>query len=235
MKEISRKKRNKQYLNEKLLIRLKKKKDEIKNAIRNQSWIELEEPIHHGFYVEYVLRDDILRRADADVYQEALDACMEKVWNRTEEFRKRNKQTKRWEPIKPMMKDIRREDYEKLSPAAQKLFYENTTKERRYWRYGFSDKWFTCSLTYELVNIISKAYITHRREHDGVLHQQEAENDKIMHNISNGHPYGGWRYYSKFEHKMEHKAEKLSSERELNEVKKACREIPKDKKDLLDL
>lgn len=218
---MSQKKRNKQFWKEKKLIRLRMKDREISEAIRNQGWIELEEPIHNGYYAEWVLRDDILRRDDAAAYQEALDACKDKIWGRTPDFKFKNKKTKRWEQINPKLKDIKKEVYEKLSPTAKKLFVENTGKERRYWRYGFSDKWYTCTLSYELVVKVTKAFITHRREHDGVLYQMDAENERMMYQVAgNNNPWGStdrsYRAYLRYENKKE----KLKADRELRDTVK---------------
>lgn len=218
---MSRKKRNKQFWKEKKLIRLRMKDREINEAIRNQGWIELDQPIHNGYYAEYVLRDDILRRDDAAVYQEALDACKEKIWGRNPEFKVKNKKTKRWEQIKPKLKDIKKEDYEKLSPSAKKLFFEST-KVNRNWRYGYSDKWYTCTLSFELVIKVTKAFITHRREHDGILYQMDAENEKMMYQVAgNNNPWGSsdrsYRAYLRYDNRKE----KLKAERDLrDEIKK---------------
>ena len=194
---------------------------EIHEAISNQGWVELEEPIPNGYYAEWVLRDDILRRDDASAYQEALDACKEKIWGRTPEFKFKNKKTKRWEQINPKLKDIKKEEYEKLSPTAKKLFVENTGKERRYWRYGFSDKWYTCTLSYELVVKVTKAFITHRREHDGVLYQMDAENERMMYQVAgNGNPWGYDNGYPKWWKRHEYKKEKFQADRELRDTVK---------------
>lgn len=215
---MSRKKRNKHFWREKKLIRLRIKDREISEAIRNQGWIELEEPIPNGYYAEWVLREDILRRDDAAAYQEALDACKEKIWSRNPEFRYKDKKTKRWVPINPKLKDIKKEEYEKLSPTAKKLFVENTGKERRYWRYGFSDKWYTCTLSYELVVKVSKAFITHRREHDGILYQMDAENERMMYQVAgNDNPWGSSDRSYKAYLRYENKKQKLKADRELRE------------------
>lgn len=219
---MSRKMRNKHFWKEKKLIRLRMKDVEINKAIRNQGWVELEEPIHNGYYAEWVLREDILRRDDAAAYQEALDACKEKIWGRTPEFKFKNKKTKRWEQVNPKLKDIKKEVYEKLSPTAKKLFVENTGKERRYWRYGFSDKWYTCTLSYELVVKVTKAFITHRREHDGILYQMDAENERMMYQVAgNDKPWGSRNYRTdKFYNRVQNKKETLKADREIRETVK---------------
>jgi hypothetical protein len=216
---MTQKKRNKHFWKEKQLIRLRIKDGEINKAIRNQGWVELEEPIPNGYYAEWVLREDILRRSDAEAYQEALDACKEKIWSRNPEFRYKDKKTKRWVQVNPKLKDIKKEAYENLSPTAKKFFVENTGKERRYWRQGFSDKWYSCTLSYELVVKVTKAFITHRREHDGILYQMDAENERMMYQIAgNDNPWGGRNYRTdKFYNRMQNRKEKFAANRELRE------------------
>ena len=191
----------------------------INDAIRNQGWVELEEPVHNGYYAEWVLRDDILRRDDAAAFQEALNACAKQIWSKNSKFRYKDKKTKTWRPINPKMVDINKDAYEKLSPTAKKLFIENTGKERRYWRYGFTDKWYSCTLSYELVVKVTKCFITHRREHDGILYQMDAENEKRMYEVAgNGNPWGGGSWRSdKFFHRHENRKEKLQAERDIVE------------------
>jgi len=217
---MSRKKRNKHFWKEKQLIRLKMKDVEIHQAIKNQGWIELDEPLPNGYYAEWVLRADILRREDVAAFQEALDACKERIWNRNSEFRYKNKKTKKWEKINPKLKALQKEAYDKLSPSAQKFFYE-TTDTQKYWRPGFSNKHYRCTLSYELVVKITKAFITHRREHDGVLYQMDAENEKMMYQVAgNGNPWGWRGDYSSWWKRMENKKEKLKAEREIVDVVK---------------
>lgn len=226
------KKRNKQYFKEKAIIRLKMEDYEIRDAIRNQGLVELEEPIHDGYNAEWVLRKDYARRDDAAVYQEALDACKGKVWSRTPEFRYKNSKTKKWEQYYPALHKINKEKYEALSPSAKKFFFECSDK-KKYWKYGYTDKEYRCTLSYELVVLITKSYITHRKEHDNVLYQMDAENEKMLRIVTNGNPYPG-SYHNKYWRRHENKKEKLKAEREVINVVKEYKHITK-KKDLLDL
>ena len=231
---MGQKKRNKYFFKEKELIRLQTENAKIREAIRNQGLVELDEPIHNGYYAEWILRDDILRRDDAAVFQEALDACKERIWSRNPEFRVKNRKTKKWDKINPKLRTINKQKYEALSPSAKKHFVEDIFQSKRYWRYGYTDKVYRCTLTYELVVRISKAYITHRKEHDNILYQMDAENDKMMNIVSNGNPWGGGSGNSKWYRKYENKKEKLAEERKIVDIKKSYPTITS-KKDLLDL
>lgn len=232
---MTQKKRNSKFFKEKQLIQLRTKSYEISDTIRNQSLVELDEPIHHGYNAEWVLRADIAKRDDAHIFQEALDACKGKIWGKIPEFKYKNTKTKRWEKVNPKLNKINKAKYEALSLSAQKLFYE-TTKSTKYWRIGYNDKEYCSSLSYELVVKITKNYITHRREHDNVLYQMDSENKKMMYAVAgNSNPWGG-RYSGnpKWYRKFENTKEKLRVERELVDVKKIYPNITK-KKDLLDL
>jgi hypothetical protein len=231
---MTQKKRNPKFFKEKKLIELRMKDHEINMAIRNQSLVELDEPIHHGYNAEWILRSDIEKREDAHVFQEALDACKKMIWGKTPEFRVKNSKTKRWENVKPGLKKINKAKYDALSPSAQKFFFE-TTKSAKYWRVGFNDKEYQCTLSYELVVKITKHYITHRREHDNILYQMDAENEKMLYKVAgNDNPWGAGKNYPKWYRKVENAKEKNRASRELVEVKKIYPSIKK-KKDLLDL
>ena len=207
---------NKYFLREKQIIKLKLKDREISDAIRNQGYIELEKPIPHGFEAEWVLRDDILRREDSAAYLEALNVCKSNVWCKDKSFKFRDYKTKKWYVKQPNLKKINKETYENLSPTAKKFFVEDTSNDKKYWRHGFSDKYYFCTLSYELVVEITQSYITHRREHDSVLYQMNAENEDQLYRIADGHPWGGYSE-GKFWHKMELKKEKTIAKKELRQ------------------
>jgi len=211
------KKRNKHYLREKEIIRLKLKDKEISDAIRNQGYIELEKPIPHGFDAEWVLREDILRRADADAFKEALDACKQKIWSKKKDFKFRDYKTKKWYIQYPKLNEINKEKYEALSPTAKKFFVVYDDWRKKYWKSGFSDVHYRCTLSYELVVKITQSYITHRREHDNVLYQMDAENEKMLYKAAKGFPWGGWRSGQKFWHRQELKKEKNVAKKELRQ------------------
>jgi len=231
---MTQKKRNKYFQQEKAVIRLKMEGEKIWTAMNNQSLVELEEPIHRGYNAEWILRSDIAKRDDAHVFQEALDACKGSVWSKNPEFRFKNSKTKRWEAINPKMHALNKEKYEALSPSAKKFFFE-TTRSNKYWRVGYYDKEYRCTLSYELVVKISKSFITHRREHDNILYQMDAENEKMMYQVAgNDNPWGGKSYKNWFWRKHENTKEKLEASRKLVDIKKTYPNITK-KKDLLDL
>lgn len=204
---------NKYFLREKQIIKLKIKDREISDAIRNQGYIELEKPIQHGFNAEWVLRDDIQRRSDAHAYQEALDVCKDSIWCKDKSFKFRDYKTKKWYVRQPNLKKINKETYEKLSIQAQKFFIEDNS-DKKNWRYGFNDKAYRCTLSFELVVKVTQSYITHRREHDSVLYQMDAENEAQLYRVADGHPWGGYSQ-GKFWHRVKLKKTKNQAKKEL--------------------
>lgn len=207
---------NKYFLREKKIINLKIRDREISKSIGNQGYIELDKPIPHGYEAKWVIREDFLRREDASAYLEALNVCNSSVWCKDKSFKFKDYKTKKWFVQKPILKPINKEKYESLSPTAKKFFVEDTTKERKYWKFGFNDKYYVCTLSYELVVNITQSYITHRREHDSILYQMDAENEAELYRISDGHPWGGYSE-GKFWHKMELKKEKTIAKKEIRQ------------------
>ena len=204
---------NKYFHREKKIINLKIKDREINEAIRNQGYIELEKPIPHGYNAEWVLRDDILNRSDASAYQEALDASKVSIWSKDKSFKYKEYKTKKWVVRLPGLKAINKERYDNLSVQAKKFFIEDTTHKNS-WRLGFTDKSYRCTLSFELVVKITQSYITHRREHDNILYQMDAENEANLYRVANGFPWGG-NSYDKFWNKLELKKEKAMAKKEI--------------------
>ena len=227
------KRRNDKFLIEKRIIALKIAEEENRQAIRNQGYIELEKPYHYGYNAKYVLRDDILNKINAEFYQEALDACMESIWSRNEDFVYTEWKTKKKYVAKPKLKKINQTEYDRLSIGARRFYVESHIYDK-YWQYGYKDKHYICTLSYELKIEITKNYITHRREHDSVLYQKEAEIEKELYTITDGYPWGSSYSSLKFFNRKEHKRFKLKAKRELVEVKNTYKGI-KTLNDLLDL
>jgi hypothetical protein len=207
---------NKYFLKAKKIRKLKKEQEKITKAIRNQAYIPLDKPIHHGYNAEYVLRDDYSRRKDADAYNEALSVCMISVWSRKIDFMYKCPKTKRLRKRLPILDKINLEKYENLSTNAKKLFVEYTGPKHKYWRYGFGDKLYSCTLTYEIVVKISNAYITHRREHDSILYQEESELESQLYQTTPA-PWGGYSM-PKFWRKHSYKQTKNVMDKEMRDI-----------------
>lgn len=226
------KRRNEKFFKEKKIIGLKLAEKENREAIRAQGYIELEIPIHDGYNANYILREDILNREDADMFQEALDLCKKEIWCKNKSFRFKNHKTKKWEVWKPILKTINKSQYDSLSAGARRFFYETRIKNK-HWRNGFSDKEYHCSLSYELKIVITKSYITHRREHDSILYQIDAEIEKELNKLTDGHPWGGYGRHQTYWNRLVDKTKKLADKLDLTNIKKIYKGV-NTKNDLLD-
>jgi len=183
-------KRNKHFHREKELQRLRDEDNLIFEAIRAQGWIKLDKPYHQGYTAKWVLRDDISRREDAKHFQHALDLCNKPVWSRNKDFRYKHPKTKKTQTLLPGLKSISKKKYESLPPQVKKLFREDHSLIN--WSFGVNRVTYSCILTYELVVSTSKTYVTHRREHDAILYQREAEIEAKLYNLTDGHPWGNF-------------------------------------------
>lgn len=229
------KKRNAKFFKAKNILKYKRIDNDITNAIRNQGYIELDKPIHNGYNAEWVLRGDILNRPNSIYTQEALDICKENVWSKNIDFKYKEYKTKKWYVQLPKLNPINKEKYETLSPTAKKYFYEDTYSIIKHFKYGFKDKFYRCTLSYELVVSITKSYITHRREHNNILYKMDAENEKMLYIVSNNNPWGGYGYKNgKFYNRVEDKSKKLKNKRDIVEIKKTYK-TSDDKNKLLDI
>ena len=207
--------RNKHFYKEKLIQELRIEKDIVNTAIYDQGWIKLDKPYHQGYNAKWVLRGDISRREDAKHYQRALDVCNKTVWSRNKDFRYKNYKTKRTETLLPGLKNISKKQYESLPPQVRKFFRRDLSTLND-WRYGYRDITYRCILTYELVVHKWKTYVTHRREHDGVLYQRVAEIEKRIYDLTDDHPWGSYSE-GKFWRKSEYRKKKNVAKRELKE------------------
>ena len=188
--------RNDKTAKEKEVYALKRKLDSINTLKRNPEYIELEKPIHDGYIAYYKLRDDVLSRKDGQAYIEALQVCNANLWCDNKDFKYFEK--KKWVKKNPTLRKINKAMYDALSPTAKKFFYETTIKDK-YWRDGFRDIHYECSLSYELVRVVKKDYITHRKVLDPKLQSEYAEIEARLYSLTNGHPWGGYGSYSKYE------------------------------------
>lgn len=198
--------RNDKSNKEKEIIALKRKFDAIRNLKRNPEYVELPKPIHDGYIATYKLRDDILSRKDAEAYIAALNVCNANLWCENKDFKFLEK--KKWVKKNPTLRQINKATYDALPITAKRFFYETTIKDK-YWREGYRDTHYDCSLSYELVRIIKKDYITHRAVLDPNIQSEYSEIEARLNALTNGHPWGGYGPYSKYEQMMLNVKERL--------------------------
>lgn len=148
----------------------------------NLALIPLEKPIRYGWYRHLELRDDILRRKDAAVFQEILNVCGSEQWGKT-----KLEIDDQWERITwckdywqwPGFRRIGKRAYRKLSVRAKKYF----VKYEVHWNpWQGSVKRYYCHVPeYFFVPKYTKAYVTHLQSVDSELDSKIAKlNNELL-------------------------------------------------------
>lgn len=159
-------------------LQLLDRESKIQDAQAALGYVELEKPYHHGFNAYLILREDIARRQDAEIFQYLLDNYAYETWSRDTIFYKKTKNG--YIDNRPSFKEISEADYLKLDPRYKKYFVHITKRDTPSWD-GTIRKFYKCYLEpHYLVMKIKKSYITHRKVIDGELEREfKFVNDKI--------------------------------------------------------
>lgn len=176
-------------------MKMHKKEERQKQALKlvrelNSLWAvdppcqELEHPIRCGWKRFFVLRDDISRRSDANVFRRILDCVNTVEYCRRKDFT--YKEGKRWLPIEQELKNIRKQDWD--FPDYFKKYFRLVdvnlaTTVVRNLVYVFSP-------TYCFDFKVKPHYLTHVSFPDPVIASRKAEIEKVL-------DRGGWRQYFK--------------------------------------
>lgn len=115
--------RNKYFYKEKLLYKLKRRLDEIREEERNLGYVELETPHFLGYIAYLVPRQDIQNREDASIYWEISKVGSTQTAKTIKKFSWNDpKWRKTWRQEKPSLNHVSVEQYKKLSDKAKKFF-----------------------------------------------------------------------------------------------------------------
>ena len=154
----------KQYLE---LLEKESKLDDIKNAL---GYEKLENPYQYGYNAFHVLRDDISRRKDAEVFQYLLDNYSVTTWSKDGNFYKTYK--KYVIDNRPHFKLICEADYLNLEPKYKKFFIHIEKEDRKFWN-GTVNKYYRCYFEpHFLVMKIVNNYITHKKVIDSEVERE---------------------------------------------------------------
>lgn len=154
----------------------------------NRNWIELEKPYISGYYMTFDLRDDIKNRDDAWVFYECIRLVGGRAWHKSKSFKKKIKKGK-YEYIYPEFGYISEETYKTIHPAVRKYFYEISWFHKNWNPFR---KQYVCRVpSYYFVYKTEPRWITHYKEHDSLLAQQDAEIDDAL-NSGKMMPVNGW-------------------------------------------
>jgi hypothetical protein len=154
-------------------LRLEKELRANWEAQRNLGYKPLEKPIPDGYRAQWVLREDVARREDADRFQYILDNFGKSVWCKRKDFKVWDYQIKKLVDVKPYFREITPKEYESLSIWAKKFFTEGQ-KYSRWGNYMYSYYYVNIPSHY-LVPQVRRDYKTHYKVIDEILQQEEAE------------------------------------------------------------
>ena len=142
-------------------------------ASRNLGEVKLDKPIRDGWFKHLVLREDVARRKDADVYQEIIDVAGRWIWGSDKKVAdkkwldtERKKKNWQWAGLAYITKD----KYNVLSPKAKKFFVEYEWKWTP-WQ-GSLKRYYCLVPQHYYVPSYTRSYITHRKIVDSELHQR---------------------------------------------------------------
>lgn len=180
------KKRNKYWERDKEYIRLLDALEKNRTAQRNLGYVELEEPIPHGFNAYFVLRDDIANRDDAWILQRIIDSCSHSAWRKKNTFQ--TVKARRERHGDHNAKNCRFDQYPNFHNITEAQ-YNAFTIEAKKWFSSSEDKW---GRSYYYVNVpifyfevkIERDYRTKVKIIDNVLLQEEAEIEAKLYGYS---------------------------------------------------
>ena len=161
-------KRDKYEADERELRRLYQKYISIDKAINNLGWLDLDKPVYLGYIKRFVLRDDISRRKDANVFEGILKCINDFAVCKKKDFLKKDWKTKKKVPIQHSLKHLGKKQFNKLPTNQQKHFSADYDHKDRCWKYRFI-------LNYYFVPKIDKHYAYRVRVFDADLVKQSAE------------------------------------------------------------
>lgn len=190
---------------------------DIKNAL---GYEKLEKPYQHGYNAFHVLRDDISRRKDAEVFQYLLDNYSVTTWSKSGVFYKVYK--KHISDNRPHFKLISEEDYEKLSNKYKSYFFHDSRYDTKYWN-GTVYKKYRCYLPpHYLVMKVVNDYVTHKRVVDSEIERElDFVNKQVYELAREIQPYyeGFVSKYRKFKAKATRNSDKVNLKKNLNAKK----------------
>lgn len=154
-------KRNKQTEQEKEYLKLRDELDDLLSVRRGKSYIELEEPIHHGYNVEWVLREDVARGPLAHELESFIYHFSRPGWCANKNLVKKYKKGTP-EKIKPEWVYVSKYRYDGMADWCKKWFTKDYQRRRISYFGEVEYDYKVCIPEYYFVERRSKSYITHR-------------------------------------------------------------------------
>ncbi|MCX6181230.1 MAG: hypothetical protein NT150_04800 [Bacteroidetes bacterium] len=145
----------------------------LKEAKNNLGWIHLEKPLRHGYYKELEFREEVLKRKEAPVFLEILEATKVVKWGITRKRLEKSwvEQSKRTNRIQyPGLKAFVKKEFDGLSEKAKKYFIK---RQRDNCFLNDGEILYFSTLPVMYFNFkVSRAYIYKRRIIDSVLDKE---------------------------------------------------------------
>ncbi len=211
-------KRDKYEAEERELRRLYQEYTSIGKAIMDLGWLDLDKPIYLGYIKHFVLRDDISRRKDANVFNEILKSINDFATCKNKDFMVREWKTKKKVPISHKLKSLSKKQFNKLPTNQQKHFSADYDYKNSCWKYRF-----VCDYYY--VAKIDKHYAYKVRVFDADL---EKRSDEINRHFETNNLWPkinklmGWSNHCAWDRvselKADHKAKECAKREVLGEI-----------------
>jgi len=156
------------------LVRLSEENTAAQKAL---GYKPLDKPIPHGYKAYWELREDISRRDDAHIFEAILNDLGKNAWCKTKDFTVYNFIYRNYNEVKPYIKRIDEDYYNRILPQYQKWFqYAGTRYDKVRW--GGVVRYYECNIPeYFFKMVIERDYKTHYKVVDEILLQEKAEID----------------------------------------------------------
>lgn len=169
-------------------IRLQNESAKLCEIQHNQNWIELEKPYISGYYMIFDLRDDIKNRDDAWVFYECIRLVGTRAWHKDKSFKRKIKKGK-YEYIYPVFGIVSEDVYKSTHPSVKKYFSEISWFHKNWSPFR---KQYACRVpSYFFTYKTEPRWITHYKEHDSLLAQEDAEINDVLRS-GKMRPVNGW-------------------------------------------
>lgn len=204
---------NTKIKNYKKYLKYVKDFEENRKAQLNLGYKKLDVPIHYGYNVYFVLRDDILKRKDSNIIQYIIDNFSSTEWSLRKDLMTYSYELKADVKIHPKIYDLNQNTYNKLPLKVKDYFYEyektylNTI--RKYYR-CILPKWF-----FKIKRV--KNYKTHYKIISSELKKEEAYINKKLYTDF----YNLWSYKSHAPKKYTKLCNRRDRRKSKNEIRKS--------------
>lgn len=199
---------NKVAQREKLVRKLQRESHQLYAAKLNLGYVYLEKPIRHGWHKHLILREDVSRRVDANVFLEILDICGTECWGRDKRHADKvwDRESKKIHEIQfPGFQRVNSISYAKLSRKAKTWFilYGSCW----HYRHGYL-KQYQCVVPRHFFKLAyTRAYITKRMIVDSMLDKRLAEieselRSNMLYKHSENAGYGKWWMTDQYHRKV---------------------------------